>query len=85
MQMCPEQLALLKEIMKVQFALVETALYLDTHPQDPRVLGDHNQLSCKLDMLKRQYEQKYQPLTHYGMGKFPWNYLDGPWPWEIQY
>ena len=37
MELCKERLALLKEIMKMQFAVVETALYLDTHPNDPSI------------------------------------------------
>ncbi|MCG8500412.1 MAG: spore coat protein CotJB [Firmicutes bacterium] len=80
-----EQLALLKEIMKLEFALVETALYLDTHPRDARMLAEHNKYACQLEMLKKQYEQKYGPLTNQGMSRCPWRYIDEPWPWEIQY
>ena len=84
-KMKPEQLDLLKEIMKVEFALVETALYLNTHPTDQRVLAQHNQHSCHLEMLKKQYEQAYGPLTNQGMSRCPWNYIDEPWPWQIDY
>jgi spore coat protein JB len=75
----------LKEIMKVEFANVETALYLDTHPQDAKALADHNKYAYRLEMLKKQYEQKYGPLTHYGMSAYPWKYIESPWPWEINY
>jgi spore coat protein JB len=85
MKLSEERLALLKEIMKLQFAVIETALYLDTHPNDPRVLAKHNEYAYNLCMFKKQYEDKYEPLTHYGTSRFPWSYINGPWPWEIEY
>lgn len=85
MELCKERLALLKEIMKMQFAVVETALYLDTHPNDPRVLAKHNEYAYNLEMLKKQYGHMYGPLTHYCTGRYPWSYIDSPWPWEINY
>ncbi len=80
-----EQKELLKEIMKVEFANVETTLFLDTHPRDARVIAEHNKYAYQLDMLIKRYEQKYGPLTHQAMSSCPWRYIDGPWPWEIEY
>lgn len=58
-----EQMMLLKEIMEVGFLLVETNLYLDTHPEDERALRLHNTYSQKYGELKSLYEAKYGLLT----------------------
>lgn len=80
-----EQLALLKEIMEVGFCLVETNLYLDTHPTDERALALHNTYSRNYDELTRQYHMKYGPLMPIQMSKSPWEWIESPWPWEIDY
>ncbi len=85
MKMKQGQLELLKEIMKLEFANIETTLYLDTHPKDARVLAEHNKYAYQIEMLTKQYEQQYGPLTHQAISKYPWRYIDDPWPWEIEY
>lgn len=80
-----EQMMLLKEIMEYSFALVETNLYLDTHPYDKRALELHNSYSQKYHELKSLYEAKYGLLTHTGMSGCPWSYINSPWPWEINF
>jgi spore coat protein JB len=83
--MDPKQLALLKEIMEVGFVLVETNLYLDTHPTDERALALHNTFSKRYEELTNLYHKKYGPLTPIEMSKCPWEWIESPWPWEIDY
>ncbi|NLW23116.1 MAG: spore coat protein CotJB [Tissierellia bacterium] len=80
-----EQKLLLKEMMEIGFALVETNLYLDTHPTDERALRLHNSYSQKYSELKSLYEARYGLLTFMGMSGCPWSYINGPWPWEINF
>ena len=80
-----EQKLLLKEMMEIGFALVETNLYLDTHPTDERALRLHNSYSQKYSELKSLYEARYGLLTFMGMSGCPWDYINGPWPWEINF
>jgi len=80
-----DQLALLKELMDVHFVLVETNLYLDTHPTDERALRLHNTYSNKYKELECVYSSKYGPLQAMDMSKLPWQYIESPWPWEIDY
>ncbi len=80
-----EQKRLLREIMEVEFVLVETNLYLDTHPNDERALRLHNSYSQKHHELKSLYEAKYGLLTFIGMSGCPWSYINEPWPWEINF
>jgi spore coat protein JB len=80
-----ERLIMLKEIMALDFSSIELNLYLDTHPMDQKALAIHNDYAMKLKMLKEEYEKKYSPLTHEIISKCPWEWIEDPWPWEIDY
>jgi len=80
-----EQKNLLLEIMEYSFALVETNLYLDTHPSDEGALKLHNAYSQRYQELLSIYEAKYGPLRYTQMSGCPWAYLNDPWPWEIDF
>ncbi|KNF08574.1 spore coat composition protein, manganese catalase family [Gottschalkia purinilytica] len=80
-----ERKAMLKQLMELDFVLVETALYLNTHPHDEEALRLHNTFSKKSKDLTCIYESKYGPLTFKGMSRYPWQYIDDPWPWEINF
>ena len=74
---------LFEEIKSYDFAIVELALYLDTHPNDTKALDIYKSLSDKLEDLKEKYEHSYGPLSIYGVhSNERWTWIDGPWPWE---
>lgn len=79
------QMEMLIELMELEFALTETALYLNTHPNDERALRIHNNNSAQYYRLKEAYEMQYGLLTNQGMSGYPWNYVDEPWPWDIDF
>ncbi|MBC8591531.1 spore coat protein CotJB [Wansuia hejianensis] len=76
---------LLVEIMEINFVLVETALYLDTHPNDENALRLHNNSSHRYHQLLDMYEAKYGPLRNTSMSGYPWAYIEEPWPWDIDF
>lgn len=76
---------LLNQIMKYQFAVLDAALFLDTHPNDTTALAYHNKYSTMLRQLKYEYERYYGPLSFYKPQQNYWKYIKGPWPWEINY
>ncbi|NLJ97724.1 MAG: spore coat protein CotJB [Tissierellia bacterium] len=80
-----EQKKLLKEIMEANFVLVETNLYLDSHPTDEGALRLHNTYSQRYKELLSLYEAKYGLLRYTGMSGCPWSYINEPWPWEINF
>lgn len=80
-----KQLKLLNELMELGFCLVETNLYLDTHPYDERALRLHNTLSGQYQELETLYTSQYGPMKYTGMSQYPWRYIEEPWPWEIDY
>ena len=72
---------MLKEIKCYNFAVIELALYLDTHPDDERALCLHNSYCKTLKELKDEYQKVYGPLSiYYPCNK--WRWLEEPWPWE---
>lgn len=85
MEIGRERLEMLKEIMAIDFSLIELNLYLDTHPMDQRALTLHNEYVMKIDKLKEVYQKKYGLLTSCHMSDCPWEWINDPWPWEIDY
>ena len=81
---CKDKMTREEMIMKIKeynFAVIELALYLDTHPEDEKALCLHREYTKKLKDLKDKYQKVYGPLTIY----FPcnkWRWLEEPWPWE---
>ncbi|WP_041701796.1 spore coat protein CotJB [Gottschalkia acidurici] len=80
-----ERKALLMQIMEIDFSLLETSLYLATHPDDEHALRLHNTLAKKSKELIKVYECNFGPLTNKGMSKFPWQYINSPWPWDEKF
>ena len=78
-----ERDTLLKKIQSEDFAVYETVLFLDGHPHDEAALAFYHTHRDEAEKLKREYEQKYGPLTIYGNHDSKhWQWVEKPWPWE---
>ena len=64
-RLSPQQEMLL-EVQKLQFVTLDTALYLDTHPNDPVALYRHKMYTDQLKQVKDAYEMQYGPMTIFG-------------------
>ena len=74
----------LAELQTLDFAIVELALYLDTHREDMEALELYQKYQELYQRCRQIYEKKYGPLSHSSAGNaegYPW--LDDPWPWEL--
>lgn len=72
---------MLKKIKCYTFAVIELALYLDTHEDDTKALCLHKEYCKELKDLRDKYQKVYGPLTiEYPCNK--WRWLEEPWPWE---
>lgn len=77
---------LLRDIMAYNFAVLETVLYLNTHPEDRTVLNLHNKYAQRYMELLHEYQESYGPLlSDYPNAEYPWRWINDPWPWEIEY
>ena len=81
-----EKEALLYQIMQYKFALVDLNLYLDTNPNDIGALNLYRQYLNIEKQMCDKYEKMYGPLSVdcLNVGKDSWNWLMGPWPWEVK-
>ena len=72
---------MMKQIKCLNFAVVDIAEYLDTHPTDRKALCLHREYTNELKVLKDKYQKIFGPLDiYYPCNK--WRWLEEPWPWE---
>ena len=72
---------MMKQIKCLNFAVVDIAEYLDTHPTDRKALCLHREYTNELKNIKDKYQRIFGPLTiYYPCNK--WRWLEEPWPWE---
>lgn len=77
-----ERNKLLRKLQATQFAAWELHMYLDTHPCDRTANEMFRKYTDEAAMLKREFEQKFGPLTVKSSDNADW--LNDPWPWEHQ-
>jgi spore coat protein JB len=81
-----EQLEMLKEIQALEFTAFDFNLYLDTHPNDQRVLVEYSRAICESERVKNIYIVNYGPLmAEDNVNQTCWRWIEDPWPWEIEY
>lgn len=74
-----------KDLAALSFAMDEVRLFLDTHPTDLCALQAYRQLRARRDMAVKEYEAAVGPVDFYHAGgKNAWNWVQGPWPWEME-
>lgn len=73
---------LMNKIHALSFALTETQLFLDTHPDCRNALDYYRRLVDELDVAMTEYQNKYAPLFADATAADRWNWTDTPWPWQ---
>ena len=67
----------------VSFQVVDTHLFLDTHPSDKEALEHFKYYSELCKKAKKLYSEKYAPLTiDTADPECYWDWVKEPWPWE---
>ena len=74
---------LMRNIQETDFALYEITLYLDTHPHDEKALALLKEYAERSKELKHKYQSLYGPLTPAANTADTWEWVCGPWPWEM--
>ena len=76
---------LMHEIQEVGFALVDTNLFLDSHPDCKLALEFFRDMQVKYAQLSADYEMEFGPLTAFDTDtEQGWTWVQGPWPWELE-
>ncbi len=87
-QLSRPQYEALIEIMELEFVLIELNLYLDTHPDCEEALRIYNDLAMKYHGMIMDYQHEYGMIHSLSVNRTEpgeWNWIDSPWPWEIEY
>ncbi len=71
------------QIKQIDFAIIETAEFLDTHPNNLKALRYYKKLKAEREKLLAEYESSVGPMTMHGNEDADsWAWIKGPWPWE---
>ena len=81
--MTPKE-ALLRKISEASFAVKDTHLFLDTHPDDEKALAYFREAVASRKALLREYARTYGPLTidDASDSSDMWKWAKQPFPWE---
>lgn len=74
----------MQKLRAVDFALVETALFLDGYPDNAEALAYYHELKKKREELYKAYTTSCGPLTIFtNESDSSWSWAKTPWPWEL--
>ena len=71
----------LEAVQAASFALLDTRLYLDTHPNDQEALAAMRIYEEQAAAARENYESRFGSLTGCSCGD-RWSWVDDPWPWN---
>ena len=72
-----------EHLRAIDFALVETALYLDAYPDSAEALAYYHKLLAERQLLADDYTKNFGPLTiGDNVSQTSWQWVKTPWPWE---
>lgn len=74
----------MRKLRVVDFALVETALFLDGYPDNKEALAYYHDLKKMREELCAAYNSSCGPLTIFNNeSDNEWLWVKTPWPWEL--
>lgn len=75
----------LLEVQMYSFVAHEINLYLDMHPKNKRMIQLYTEYAKKANEAQKVYEETYGALSvENSLNKSPFEWVQGPWPWEYQ-
>ena len=72
----------LRAVQAADFALHETKLYLDTHPDDTAAMKAFARYEAEAKRTREEYESRFGPLTCMSGNGGAWEWTNDPWPWN---
>lgn len=75
----------MRNVQMYDFALTDTGLFLDTHPDNKAALAFYGDTRTKYLEAVEEYEVQFGPLTAEDTDiENGWTWVDTPWPWEVE-
>ena len=75
---------LLRQLQMYGFAAQEANLFLDTHPNCKEALRYYLETSRTRQKLQDEFAHKYGPIRTEDEIWEEFNWVDSPWPWELE-
>lgn len=76
---------LMQYINEVSFAMDDTVLFLDTHPQDEKALCYYEKLRILRQQAVESYTDNFGPISYRNVKNCnSWAWVNEPWPWELE-
>lgn len=72
----------LQRLRELEFALLETNLYLDTHPNSRKALDYYKKVEAARDIMYEDYVKNNGPMFAADVRQDNWSWVDMPWPWQ---
>ena len=72
----------LQRLRELEFALLETNLYLDTHPNSRNALDYYQKVKAARDIMYEDYVKNNGPMFAADVRQDNWSWVDMPWPWQ---
>lgn len=78
-----DKMSALKYVDAVSLATLESALFLDTHPENDEAFESFNHYNNLRMQAVQEYSKRFGPLTLAQAGYHKtWEWVNQPWPWE---
>ena len=78
------KVSLMRDVQTAQFALIETVLYLDTHPYDCEAMKALEKYREKYAEAVEKYEESCGALYAASISDIPYDWVKTPFPWETE-
>ncbi len=79
---CP---SLKARMQAVDFAIVETGLYLDAYPDSRAAMAYYQKLIAERETLAEAIHAQCGPTTaRDNKNPASWDWIKGPWPWQAE-
>ena len=72
---------LLMNVMMLDFAVQDAALFIDTQPNDEEAMRYFHEASTRLNEAKREYRRQGNSLNNREVNAYRNGYICAPWPW----
>ena len=73
-----------EKLKKLEFSIIDTALYLDAYPDSDCALAYYHKLLEERDCLRKKLAEECGPTNIYeNVSTASWDWVDGPWPWQV--
>lgn len=79
-----EQAMLKRKIDAYKFSSWELHLFLDSHPNNCDAAKKLEETRAMTEKLIAEYEGKYGSIGDTSSSTSRWQWISGPWPWEVE-